>query len=163
MVKFSRQADQRRVLPQQPRAKAVKRAHPHRLARGQPLDRGPHLVGGLVGKRQRQDLTGRHAMAQQVGNAMRDRRGSCRCPGRQESTAGRRDARRLRAAQASTIRAIGSTKARYLNRQTFEYKLTALMNKYTRRRALARVLSVLSREGRKRPPGRYQFLSQLLY
>ena len=42
--------------PQQPRTKAVKRPHPHRRQRYQPRQPGPHLVGRLVGERQRQDL-----------------------------------------------------------------------------------------------------------
>ena len=58
------------VLPQQPRAKTVKRAHPHRLAGGQHIQACPHLVGRLVRKGQGNDLPRRHPVPQQVGHAM---------------------------------------------------------------------------------------------
>ena len=38
----------------------------------QPLDALPHFVGGLVGEGQGQDLPGRHAVVQKLGDAMRD-------------------------------------------------------------------------------------------
>lgn len=65
------QPDQRGILPQEPH-KAVERAHPHRLARGELFDARPHFIGGLVRKRQRQNLPGGHAMAQQIGDAVRN-------------------------------------------------------------------------------------------
>ena len=50
----------------------MKRPHPHAAVLGQTLDPLPHLVGGLVGERQRQDLAGRDAVQQQVRDAVRD-------------------------------------------------------------------------------------------
>ncbi len=66
------QADQRRVLPQQAGAERMKGPHPHAAVLGEPLDPLPHLVRGLVGERQRQDLAGRDAVQQQVRDAVRD-------------------------------------------------------------------------------------------
>ena len=50
----------------------MERAEPHAVARGQLGHAALHLVGRLVGERQRQDLRRRHAAFQQVGDAVRD-------------------------------------------------------------------------------------------
>ena len=99
------QPDQGRVLPQQPGTKPMKRAHPDRLAGGQSLDALPHFVGGLVGERQGQDLPGRDAVVQELGDAMGDDPGfSAARPG-QDRAAPPRDVRPLRVGEESKNRA----------------------------------------------------------
>ena len=61
--------------PQDARAAGVEREHPHALRRaaGERLHARAHLAGGLVRKRQRQDLPRRGALfGQQVGDAVRE-------------------------------------------------------------------------------------------
>ena len=53
------QAHQRRIFAQQPGTEAVEGAHPDGRIAGQPLDPASHLVGGLVGEGQGEDLVGR--------------------------------------------------------------------------------------------------------
>jgi len=55
------QADRRGVLAQQPRAKAMKRAHPDARTRNKRLDAALHLVGRLVRECNRQQIARRNA------------------------------------------------------------------------------------------------------
>ena len=66
------QADVAGVLPEEPGAKAVKRAHPDLLAGREHGQATLHLVGGLVGEGEGDDLPGGDALGQQVRDAVRD-------------------------------------------------------------------------------------------
>ena len=71
----ARQADVRRLAPQQPRAQRVERRDPHLPAvdAEQRLDARPHLLGGLVGEGDGEDAVGLgEPLADEVGDAMRD-------------------------------------------------------------------------------------------
>ena len=66
------QADQRCVLAEESGAEAVKRSGPRKVVRRKRLQPIPHLVGGFVGERQRNDLPGRNALSDHMRDAMRD-------------------------------------------------------------------------------------------
>ena len=66
------QPNQRRMLAQQSRAKPVKRSSPRPTIRHQTFEPSPHLIGGFVGKRQREDVVRRHTVGNNVGDPMRD-------------------------------------------------------------------------------------------
>ena len=60
------------VIAQQPGAEAVEGAHPDLRAGHQGLDALPHLAGRLVGEGDGQDVLGRDARVEQVGDPPRD-------------------------------------------------------------------------------------------
>jgi hypothetical protein len=68
------------VRAQDAHARRVERAHPHRFHHW-PHQRGHavlHLVGGLVGERDREDRGGRHPVVHQVGDAVGEHPGLAR-------------------------------------------------------------------------------------
>jgi hypothetical protein len=76
----ARVADGLGVGAQDANARRVERAHPHRLhhradQRGHPM---LHLVGGLVGERDRKDARRRHTFLDEVRDAMREHAGLAR-------------------------------------------------------------------------------------
>ena len=75
------------VGAQHPRAGRVERHHPHRAGRAadQQLDPLAHLLGGLVGEGDREDLVGpRLAGPQQVGDPVREHAGLARAGARED-------------------------------------------------------------------------------
>ena len=65
-------SDQRRVLPQHPRAEAMKRADPDPRLWRQGIDALAHLAGGLVGEGQRQNLVSRNSEREQASDSSGD-------------------------------------------------------------------------------------------
>jgi hypothetical protein len=64
-------ADRARVPPQEPRAEAVEGSHPDAGRGGQPGEAGLHLVGRLVGERERENLARMDADREEVGDPVR--------------------------------------------------------------------------------------------